>query len=326
MGESTRTPAFMSIARWPACSERAARRGSAQWAGSSATWGRSSKAKRPSRRARHRSSSSGRAPWAPTWSRRGARGRSPSSLTMSRGTSPRRGAQRMPAERGPIVFAVALGIAALVASLTAATTSDAYCRTTTCGLPPGFAPSPGECYPPNFEERCAMLSPPAKILPLYWANACVSYDIQADASRQVPYQDASRLLAAAFAQWTSTVCPGAGGGRVSIDVSDLGPVSCDLVQYSSDQGNPHVIVFHDDVWPHDDSANTLGLTTITFDKDSGEIYDADMEINSTPSVELSLGDPPPMGFDFQSIIQHETGHFLGMAHSGETGAAMLARY
>ncbi|HEX3770815.1 MAG TPA: matrixin family metalloprotease [Polyangiaceae bacterium] len=205
--------------------------------------------------------------------------------------------------------------------------AGAYCRTTTCGLPAGFAPSAGECYPPDFEERCASLDTPVKVLPLYWANACVSYDIQENASVQVPYAQAVTLFAAAFSQWTSTACPDdANGGHVSIQATDLGPVACDQVQYSADQGNQHVIIFHDDAWPHDDSSNTLGLTTITFDPDTGEIYDADMEINSTPEIPLSLGDPPAGGYDFQSIIQHETGHFLGLAHSGEPGATMLARY
>jgi MYXO-CTERM domain-containing protein len=229
----------------------------------------------------------------------------------------------MRAERGPLALALVLGV---VASLAVAAPAHAYCRTTTCGLPPGFAPSEGSCYPDDFVQRCAALNPPVKVLPVYWANACISYDIQQNASVQVPYADASQLFAAAFAKWTSTTCASAGGGRVSIDVKDLGPVACDEVQYNSNQGNQHVIIFHDDVWPHDDSSNTLGLTTITFDPDTGEIYDADMEINSTPEVPLSLGDPPPDGYDFQSIIQHETGHFFGMAHSGDPNATMLARY
>src|SRR5262249_51371510 len=113
--------------------------------------------------------------------------------------------------------------------------------------------------------------------------------------------------------------------RVSIDVRDLGPVSCDQVQYNPDQGNQHVIVFRDDVWPHNDASNTLGLTTVTYDPDSGEIYDADMEINAT--VPLSTTDPVPAGgYDFESIITHEAGHFLGMAHSGDDRATMFAHY
>ena len=52
-----------------------------------------------------------------------------------------------------------------------------------------------------------------------------------------------------------------------------------------------------------------------------------MEINSGATVPLSLGDPvPPDGYDFQSIITHECGHFLGMAHSGDDRATMFAHY
>jgi Matrixin len=217
-------------------------------------------------------------------------------------------------------------LAALLALAGVSRDAAAFCRTTTCGLPPNFAPSDGECTPPDFASRCASLDPPAKVLPIYWSNACVSYDIQKDASVQVPYDTAAQLFATAFAKWTGTTC--ATGGRVSIDTKDLGPVACDQVQYSSDQGNQHVIIFHDDTWPHEGDANTtLALTTMTFDPDTGEIFDADMEINSTSAIPLSLSQTvPPNGYDFQSIITHETGHFLGMAHSSDTDATMFARY
>jgi hypothetical protein len=201
----------------------------------------------------------------------------------------------------------------------------------TCPLPPDFSPAPGSCVPDGFDAYCASLDPPAKALPVWWRNACVGYDLQQDASAQVPYATASQMVAQAFAKWTSIQCAttdasggAAGSARVSIDVRDLGPVQCGLVQYNSDQGNQHVIVFRD-VWPHNDANNTLGLTTVTFNPDTGEIYDADMEINA--QVKLAVGDPvPPDGYDFQSVITHESGHFLGLAHSGDDRATMYASY
>jgi len=223
------------------------------------------------------------------------------------------------ARRAP---AAPLGAAVVVACTLWAPAASAFCRTTTCPLPPDFSPSPGACIPPDFDSYCASLSPPAKPLPVWWRSACVGYDVQAGASQQIPYDSAAAMIAKAFAKWTSIGC---GDGRVSIDVRDLGPVQCDKVQYNSDQGNQHVIIFHDDEWPHNDANNTLGLTTITFDPTTGEIYDADMEINAT--IPLSVGDPVPAdGYDFESIITHETGHFLGMAHSGDDRATMFAHY
>ncbi|HEX4445202.1 MAG TPA: matrixin family metalloprotease [Polyangiaceae bacterium] len=226
------------------------------------------------------------------------------------------------------ILPVLTSLAAL-ATIAAPRTAAAFCRTTTCQLPPSFSPSPGSCAPPDYDAYCASLTPPQKVLPIFWSNACVSYDIQKDASDQVPLATATTLFAKAFGQWTSTTC--GASGTVSISTTNLGPVDCDQVQYSSDQGNQHVIIFHDDSWPHvDDSVdmvNTLALTTITFNPDTGEIYDADMEVNSTKAFPLALADPVPSnGYDFQSIIQHETGHFLGLAHSGDTTATMFAHY
>jgi len=38
------------------------------------------------------------------------------------------------------------------------------------------------------------------------------------------------------------------------------------------------------------------------------------------------GPVPSNGFDFLSIITHESGHFLGMAHSADMQATMFAHY
>jgi hypothetical protein len=202
----------------------------------------------------------------------------------------------------------------------------AFCRTTTCPLPISFSPLPASCYPPDFDAYCQSLKTPVEPARLWWRSACVSYDLSQSASRQVPYDVAARIAAASFSKWTTTQCPGVSGlARVSIDVRDLGPVECNEVAYNSDQGNQHVIVFHDDAWPYMDSANTLGLTTVTFNPDTGEIYDADTEINS--SIPLAVDDPvSDSAFDLQSIMTHEAGHFLGLAHSGDINASMWAFY
>ena len=200
------------------------------------------------------------------------------------------------------------------ASLLVAANASAFCRTATGGLEDGCTITTDEC--------CTVG------LPLYWKNACISYDLQKDASKQVSYDQAASAMTDAFNKWTGATCPSSGGtqSRASIDVRDFGPVDCDQVQYNKDGPNQHVIMFDDAKWPHNDSNNTLALTTVTYDSTTVEIFDADMEINTAQQT-LTVADPIPAdGYDFASIVTHESGHFLGMAHSGDSRATMYAHY
>jgi hypothetical protein len=219
--------------------------------------------------------------------------------------------------------AFALCVGFLLGAFGAPRAAHAFCRTTTSEVPADYDPSLSGCWTEG--------------LPLYWANACVSYDLQQSASTEISYDDAAQGIATAFSKWTGTVCAGSGadggagddggqGGRVSIDVRDFGPVACGLVQYNQNGPNQHVIVFRDDAWPYDDSSNTLALTTVTYNKLTGEIYDADMEINSHDQTLSIAATVPTDGYDFESIVTHETGHFLGMAHSTDQHATMYAHY
>ncbi len=207
-----------------------------------------------------------------------------------------------------------LGLAVFVSTLAASVHASAFCRTTTVPVAPDFQPRPDKCWEQG--------------QPLFWRNSCVSYSVQRSASRQVAFEDAANSTSRAFTKWTGASCPTEGDGRsrVSIDVRDLGPVDCGEVNYNQAGGNQNVIVFRDEKWPHSDSNNTLALTTVTFNPETGEIYDADMEVN-TFDQRVTLVDPVPQdGYDFASIMTHETGHFLGLAHSGDNRATMFANY
>jgi hypothetical protein len=96
-------------------------------------------------------------------------------------------------------------------------------------------------------------------------------------------------------------------------------------EYSKNSVNVNVILFHDDEWPHPNSEDAVGLTSTTYDERTGEIFDADIEINST--LELSSSDVVDMGkYDLLSVLTHEVGHFLGLAHSMDLSSTMQPVY
>ena len=103
-------------------------------------------------------------------------------------------------------------------------------------------------------------------------------------------------------------------------------MACSAVQFSEAGPNQHTIMFRDDAWPHSDEYNTLALTTVTFDTDTGEILDADMEINTKQHSIVTTTPVPSGSYDLESIITHEAGHFLGLAHTPDDSAVMYALY
>lgn len=209
-----------------------------------------------------------------------------------------------PFGRRALIAAFALG------ALTAPQAAHAYCRTTTKPLPANYSPSRG-CYTDG--------------LFLYWRNACVSYSINENASRTIPYQEAKRVIDQAFQTWMDARCAET-GAPPGISVTDTGGAECDEVRYNSDGPNQNLIVFRDDGWPYQDPNSTLGLTTVTFNAETGEIYDADMEINSSGRNLSTTNQVPANGFDLASVVTHEAGHFLGLAHATNSNSTMYASY
>ena len=188
--------------------------------------------------------------------------------------------------------------------------ASAFCRTTTVALPPNYNPASRGCFTQGLD--------------LFWSNACVGYMINQSASREVPLADAKRIIDAAFETWNSVRCPT--GHPIGVTVSDLGTAECGQVRYNGNSPNQNLIVFRDTSWPYNDPNNTLGLTTVTFDSKTGEILDADMEINSS-GHNLSITDQvPASGFDLLSVVTHEAGHFLGLAHATSSTSTMFASY
>lgn len=200
-----------------------------------------------------------------------------------------------------------LSVAITSALLFVAEDAVAFCRTTTVPVAADFDPTPTRCWD---EGR-----------PLYHPSQCLPYRLSTRDSPAIPNAILSDKLRRAFAAWTSpnpSCVPG-------IFVFELAPVSdTPIVGYRPGERGRNIIAVVDD-WTHNDPQNTLMLTTITFRPDTGEIFDADMEISSNRP--WSTTDVPPSdGYDLDSALTHEAGHFLGFAHVADSNAVMYTSY
>lgn len=198
-----------------------------------------------------------------------------------------------------------LAASVTLVAATVAGPAFAYCRTTVCP----------QC--PYDDQGCPTSTP------ITWPTSCVSFTMQYGASKQIDLPTATDVMEKAFAVWQEADCEGA-PPAIHID-HRFGTAACTLHEYNQTDSNANMILFRDDVWPYEGSANVLGLTTVTYSRKTGTIFDVDMEINATQH--LSVDDPvPPTAYDLQSIVTHEAGHFLGMAHSTVRTATMWPQY
>lgn len=209
----------------------------------------------------------------------------------------------------------------LAATLSLAGQAGAYCRTTTAAIPAGYDPTKLGCITDG--------------TPVAWPAMPVTYELNQAASVHVSFAEAAPIFDAAFASWQQVSCSAEDASKhPSLSFETLAPtdaayVSCPADAEACEEAEargPHQILFRDDAWPYDDTANTIALTTITFGLTTGHILSANMEINSH-DFELSTADPPPVGqVALPAIARHEAGHFIGLAHSQEHTAAMYAFY
>jgi MYXO-CTERM domain-containing protein len=189
----------------------------------------------------------------------------------------------------------------------AAADAHAFCRKTTVDPDPGFTPSPTQ---PCWTQG----------LPLFWKDMPVSYSVNEAASSQVSLPVTEDTMALAFAQWSGAMCTPDAKTRLEVHFAGPTPNRLD----ATDKTN--TVMFDDTNWPHGNAGTTIALTTVTFDTKTGEMLDADLELN-TANFKLSTTDTVPTGgYDFRSIVTHESGHFLGLAHSIDSTATMFASY
>lgn len=210
--------------------------------------------------------------------------------------------------RKRLVLAVSPAFGALLALLHAEPAS-AYCRTSMCGEKLAGT-------------RCSPASATDCGTALAWPSPCVSFDLQSNASRQVPLDVATKVFEQAFAAWTDAPC--AGGGHPRIEGVDLGPVACAHPERNPKAPNANAILFRDDGWPHAGQGDALALTTVTYDLDTGAIVDADMELNAAQGHFTTTN--ALVEDDLLSVATHEIGHFLGISHSPHQDATMFASY
>lgn len=209
---------------------------------------------------------------------------------------------------------LATTFAAAMALALVATTTDAraFCRSTTCR-----SSGTKECA--TDADSC-----PATGQKLWWPTSCISYAANRLGTQDLDPADTREIIKKTFLAWSDVPCPD--GGMASMTFQELDPVSCKKSEYNKGGPNVNVVLFQDDDWKYRGIDATLAKTSVTYNDETGEIYDADIEVNTANNTVTITDDPRKIQYDLQAILTHEAGHFIGIAHSADPGAVMYASY
>lgn len=214
-----------------------------------------------------------------------------------------------------------LGAAALLFIGTLSPVASAYCRSKACDDKPHYADVwQTEPDPPCTRDGygCPLYGDL-----LFWPQTCISFAVHREGSpaRGIDYETAHAVIVDAFLTWLNAPCA---AGLPSFVISDKGPIACGRAQYNSFHGNANLFTFRDDTWPEEFEPSALAMTSVSYNTETGEMWDADVEINSALHAFSVDDEPQPGATDLAAVITHEVGHLLGLSHTGETEAVMAA--
>ncbi len=202
-----------------------------------------------------------------------------------------------------------LGLVCVAAGMLFSPRASAFCRQTSCD--------------PDVTSECRVdlvTGCSASGVELTRPNGCLGFGVAigAAASLGLSDQQFERLVQDAFDAWANVDCqPGkpALAVRSVGAVAALAPFTCDVAEL-----NQGVWFLSRDL----PSAETAGLTTPTFEVESGVVLDTDVRLNQI-LFEAKKSDPELLGL-LTTVVRHEAGHVLGLAHSPKNTALMYRSY
>lgn len=171
-------------------------------------------------------------------------------------------------------------------------------------------------WPASAEAFSRSRDPEDKSVCLYWTTRSMYFYINENCSTDLPVDDCLRAVQAAFSVWDIVPC--ADFELVYGGTTPRTDIGFDEKNWSN---NINLIIWYESNWQDDPTA--IALTTNTYDSSSGEIVDADIELNG---VNFSFTTPEssyPIT-DIQNTLVHEAGHVIGLDHSADLSASMYA--
>jgi hypothetical protein len=151
-----------------------------------------------------------------------------------------------------------------------------------------------------------------------WKESCFYYTLHEEGSEDVDMTDVKEAIRASFDAWENADCT-----YFYFEETEKN-ATCSEIGFSQDSGNMNLLVWRESDWEvdADHASGAMALTTLSYDKNTGRILDADVEFNGeyftwgvTSASNLA---------DIRNTATHEIGHMLGLEHELSNTKATMA--
>jgi len=172
-----------------------------------------------------------------------------------------------------------------------------------------LAPASAEAF-----ERTRVDTDPSRAI--FWRFRTVGLHTAVDTSEDVPPSGVQAALEASIATWNA-----AGSGCSDLQLVDEGyPTTLGTNLSGAPVDRQNRIVWREDRWPADPDA--LALATVVYRRSTGEIQDADIDLNGAHHLFTTTDDPDAADNDVANTLTHELGHLIGLEHVEDPDATM----
>ena len=173
---------------------------------------------------------------------------------------------------------------------------------------------------------CSQASDNADAPSLSWFTRTIPYALSRAGTTHISGDTEREVLRASFEVWEELTAT-SGSCDPSNYATDIhfreGPLS-DTAAAGYDplhpEENENLLIFLEDHWT--DDPNTIALTTTTFSSTTGQIIDADIELNAY-LFNFSTDETASGDHDLMNTAVHEIGHLLGLDHTAVRNATMF---
>ncbi|MBM4372386.1 MAG: matrixin family metalloprotease, partial [Deltaproteobacteria bacterium] len=153
----------------------------------------------------------------------------------------------------------------------------------------------------------------SKGAPLHWSDPCHTVYAHMDGSDDVEGAGGMEAIRLSLEAWNEVDCSG-------FTFLWAGLTNMSWVGYSVHGGNANVVIFREEAWPY--HQRPVAFTSVTYDPVTGEIMDADLELNGEDYAFTALEHGVPGAVDIRNTVTHEAGHMLGLDHSPKVASTM----